>query len=325
MNWRFYLRIYPIFTFLFLSSCEILASSNDTVKSEPISTPAMATQLSSPEIEEYITETSPPSEINVPPQAEVTLNLGDQNNMSLIGTEEFWDSAEFMGDISVPDGSLFRPDEPFVKTWRIRNNGETTWSQKYALVFNKGSLMNGPPVIQLSEEVRPGQIVEISAHLIAPREPGNYRGYWNLRSESGQNFGTGGNADQAFWVDVTISASAPSESTQATGVQENPFSDVSLFVDDSTIISACPHTFTFSASITLTRSTMVTYNLEAGNLVSGLEIKLPPPTTANFDAGEHTLFYKLGFHHDLNGWARLHILSPDETFSNQVNFSLTCQ
>ena len=112
----------------------------------------MATQLSSPEIEEYITETSPPSEINVPPQAEVTLNLGDQNNMSLIGTEEFWDSAEFMGDISVPDGSLFRPDEPFIKTWRIRNNGETTWSQKYALVFNKGTLMNGPPVIQLSEE-----------------------------------------------------------------------------------------------------------------------------------------------------------------------------
>jgi hypothetical protein len=43
------------------------------------------------------------------------------------------DKADYVADITIPDGTNLAPGETFVKTWRIVNSGTSTWTgrQKY--------------------------------------------------------------------------------------------------------------------------------------------------------------------------------------------------
>ncbi len=110
----------------------------------------------------------------------------------------------FVGDVSVPDGSVFAPSTAFTKTWRLKNLGTCTWTTAYALVFSSGSAMGGPAAINLLSSVAPGQMMDISVNLTAPAAAGRYRGYWMLQNPSGVKFGYGPQANKAFWVDITV-------------------------------------------------------------------------------------------------------------------------
>ena len=45
------------------------------------------------------------------------------------------DSAQFVSDLSIPDGSSVAPGAAFTKTWRLLNNGTCTWGPSYNLVW----------------------------------------------------------------------------------------------------------------------------------------------------------------------------------------------
>lgn len=112
--------------------------------------------------------------------------------------------AKFIKDVTVPDGTEFRPGESFTKTWRLQNIGSCTWTADYALVFANGNAMDGPASQKLNTTVRPGETVDISVNLKAPTNPGDYTGNWKLRSADGVVFGLGRNADQPFWVKIKV-------------------------------------------------------------------------------------------------------------------------
>jgi len=96
------------------------------------------------------------------------------------------------------------PGQSFVKTWQIKNIGSCTWTQDYALVFTQGDRMSGPEFQKLGVTVKPGQVLEISLVLQAPREPAQYAGYWLLRNEAGVLFGGGSDAFQPFLVQARV-------------------------------------------------------------------------------------------------------------------------
>jgi hypothetical protein len=96
----------------------------------------------------------------------------------------------------------------FVKIWRIRNAGTCSWTPSYALVFTSGDAMSGPSVVALTENVDPGESVDLAVTLTAPNRDGDYRGYWKLRNASGALFGIGAQADTAFWVDIRVGGPA---------------------------------------------------------------------------------------------------------------------
>ena len=116
------------------------------------------------------------------------------------------DAANFIADVTVPDGAIFLPNEKFTKTWRIKNIGSCTWTSSYSLVFDKGDAMSGSATQAFSDIVVPGQTVDVSVNLMAPSSPGKYKGYWKLRNSSGEIFGvpleygTGG----AFFVEIEV-------------------------------------------------------------------------------------------------------------------------
>lgn len=115
--------------------------------------------------------------------------------------------AQFVADITIPDGTVLAPNTTFTKTWRLKNIGACTWSPSYSVVFVKGNAMNAPAAVNLPGYVAPGQVVDVSVKMVAPSSEGSYRGYWKMRDASGVLFGTG-RTDTTFYVDIRVSAPA---------------------------------------------------------------------------------------------------------------------
>jgi hypothetical protein len=117
------------------------------------------------------------------------------------------DLAQFVKDVTVPDGSVYAPNATFTKTWRLQNAGTCTWSG-YSLVFDSGDSMSGTSPTPIGT-VSPGQQVDLSLNLTAPSTNGSYRGYWRIRNASGVLIPVlGGTNGQSFFVDIKVAVSS---------------------------------------------------------------------------------------------------------------------
>jgi hypothetical protein len=114
------------------------------------------------------------------------------------------DWAQYVKDVTVPDGTIFSPGVEFTKIWRMRNIGSCTWTPYYSLLCTSGNRMQGRSFTPLPGVVYPGESVDIAVDLVAPFEPGRYRGYWMLSNPYGQVFGIGENTQKPFWVDIQV-------------------------------------------------------------------------------------------------------------------------
>jgi hypothetical protein len=117
------------------------------------------------------------------------------------------DRAQFISDVTVPDGTTFQPSATFSKTWRLKNVGTCTWTN-YSLIFDSGEKMSGPDSATIPTSVAPGQTVDITISLTAPATAGTYRGYWKLKNSSGVPFGIGSAGTKSFWVEIKVSGTA---------------------------------------------------------------------------------------------------------------------
>jgi hypothetical protein len=254
-------------------------------------------------------------------QASPTANLTPALSPVAGGT----DKAEFVLDVSVPDGTLFAPGESFTKTWRLKNTGSATWTPAYTLAYMSGNQMGAAATAPLPKNVPPGETVDISVSMKAPDQAGNYFGFWMLRNASQKNFGVGPNYDQPVYVEINVQAGGGSRTPSVTltpGTSGNMVTDVGIAVDNAAFEGSCPHTFNFIAKFTLTRPATVTYSLEAE---TGFPLDLPAPVTGGLDAGTYTLSYALEFSAGVNGWARFHVTAPEDVASEKANFTLKCQ
>lgn len=145
------------------------------------------------EEEEQATDPPPATETETPPTTEPTETPIPCN------------AAEFVKDITVPDGKKFDPGAAFTKTWRLKNAGSCAWTSGYDLVFSGGDAMSGPGAQQLtSEPIEPGETIDVSVDLNAPASAGIYRGNWELRDPSDVNFGIENSSTGVFWVEIEV-------------------------------------------------------------------------------------------------------------------------
>lgn len=110
--------------------------------------------------------------------------------------------ARHVADVTIPDGTELPANTPFIKTWRIRNEGPA-WPIGSQLLFvsHKGDNLNGPERVVVKGEVLPGQEVEVSVPLITPSEPGRYVGYYRMVTPDNIKFG------QRVWVSFVVNPS----------------------------------------------------------------------------------------------------------------------
>lgn len=163
------------------------------------------------------------------------------------------DSARFMADVTVPDGTQYRPGEAFVKTWRFKNTGSCTWNTSYALVFDAGDAMGGPASLPLPGTVAPGQEIDLSVSLTAPAKQGKYRGYWRLRNAMGEMLPIEkGYNGRSFFVEIEVKESASNNETVKFAV-----TSVSFNTEHSG--SCAAGNYTVTATITVNKAGQVTY------------------------------------------------------------------
>jgi hypothetical protein len=123
------------------------------------------------------------------------------------------DKAQFVRDVTIPDGTIVSPGATIVKTWQLKNVGSCTWTTAYSLVFSHGQQMGPsgsvPSPVALPNSVAPGQTVDLTVQLIAPAAPGSYQADFQLRSASGSVFGVGSSGRGTFWVKITVPPATP--------------------------------------------------------------------------------------------------------------------
>jgi hypothetical protein len=101
-------------------------------------------------------------------------------------------SARFVEDVTVPDDTLYNSGVRFVKTWRMRNDGECKWEPGTTWVWISGDLLGAQSPVEV-ELADPGRIVDVSVEMVAPAFPGTHNSYWRLQRPNGDFFG-----DQAY-------------------------------------------------------------------------------------------------------------------------------
>src|SRR5918996_1946190 len=118
------------------------------------------------------------------------------------------DRAQFVADVTVPDGMSFSPGATFTKTWRLRNIGTCTWTKSYTMVFDSGTQMGTTASVPFTQDVPPGGTINLSVDMTAPSTAGHYIGYWKFKNASGTVFGIGVGANRPWWVEINVTGTA---------------------------------------------------------------------------------------------------------------------
>ncbi len=121
------------------------------------------------------------------------------------------DNAKWLADVTIPDYSLVAPSTSFVKTWTIQNTGTTTWTKDYKLIYLDGLVgENNAVSFNLTKNVAPGEIVDVSANFKSPAANGVYSSFWKMYSASGYVFG------ELLTMYITVGTNTLTPTTSAT-------------------------------------------------------------------------------------------------------------
>lgn len=107
-------------------------------------------------------------------------------------------NSTYLKDITIQDGTVLMPGEPFKKIWRLKNNGICAWHENYSLIFVSGYAMEGEATT-INQYVARGKEAKITVNLIAPETEGTYTGYWILSDGEGKVFG------ETIYVQIIVS------------------------------------------------------------------------------------------------------------------------
>ena len=197
-----------IIIILILSACNLPSSA--TEEPNAVFTAAALT------VQAQLTQPVPFSTPTLPPTLPSPLSTNTVSALPTLAAPTFppavsataaCDQAQFVRDVTIPDGTTYAPGASFTKIWRLKNAGTCTWSG-YSLVFDSGDQMNGTSPTAIGT-VTPGQEVDISVTLTAPATPDSYRGYWRIRNASGVLIPVlGGTQGKSFFVDIKVVVSS---------------------------------------------------------------------------------------------------------------------
>jgi hypothetical protein len=281
-----------------LSACNLPASRPAANNAAAVLTAAAQT------VEANLTQAA----INNPPGQPVTATSDTQPALTtgapvngatpLATATQDCDDADFVADISIPDGTLLAKNEAFTKTWRLKNTGTCSWTPSYTIVFNSGDSMSGPTAQALTGTVNPGQTVDISINLKAPSSNGNYEGWWGLRNTAGVMFAQ-------FYVDIKVGGGGDSPAKFAV-------TSVNL-----TVSGGCGN-FQITAAITVNGPGEVTYKWKRSD--NATDTNTHPPVVFSV-AGTQSVSTNWSTTNPGAKWMDIYIDDPNHQQFGRANFS----
>jgi hypothetical protein len=121
--------------------------------------------------------------------------------------------ATFVADVTIPDNTVIPPGTSFVKTWKLRNDGNCAWGPGTtvdSMMFVGGTMMGNAGPVPLTSQVLPGQSANLSVTLTAPTAAGAYRSDWKLHRTNGALFGVGASS-VPFYVQIKVNSGSTAE------------------------------------------------------------------------------------------------------------------
>ena len=140
---------------------------------------------------------------------EAPVRLKPDDNATPVAHGSVGDDAIYAGDISVPDGTAFKPGQRFTKTWRIKNIGTNTWGTGYTWHFEAGHQLSSILSVGVPPTA-PGGIATVAVTMSAPAAKGDYISFWQMVNPQGQLFG------HQAWVRIVVSGAASPSATTTT-------------------------------------------------------------------------------------------------------------
>jgi hypothetical protein len=304
-----------LFLALVLSACNLPGGTEEPPSAGAVLTAAAQTVEANLTQSAVLNTATPqviaPTSTTAPPTITLAVSPTTGSSASAPTSTQDCDDAEFVTDVTIPDGTVLDPDEDFTKTWRLKNTGTCSWTPSYAVVFSNGDSMSGPATQALTGNVNPGQTMDISVNLKAPGSSGEYTGYWKLRNAAGVMFAT-------FYVDIKVSGGGPFAVTS-----------VNTTVNPSSYSGPCTDPggyridFTFSADITTNAAGTVTYKWERSDNANAPEESITFNSAGTktvtstwsrwFDPGDNA-----------TGWKRVYINNPNHQGFSQASFTVNC-
>ncbi len=256
-----------------------------------------------------------------PPVLQPTLTTVPADQLtSVVSPKDCTDVIGKVTDKNFPDDSQVDAGQTLMKTWEIANAGTCPWTAGYQIVFIAEEQLGGISPMPLGAVVNPGETTEINIQFTVPDTAGRHRSMWMLKNPQGKVFGSGEKADQPFWVQV-IGANLP----QAQPAQVSGAGTATLQANPSIYNGVCPVSLQLSGTITLNNPGNSTYKLEMGSDDPSYKFSLPDAENHEFVAGEAlNVSWPILLSRTVNGWARLHVSSGADFYSDKYAFMITC-
>jgi len=116
-------------------------------------------------------------------------------------------SAQFLEDLTIPDGSVVAPGTMLDKRWSVQNSGSCDWGPGYNLVRLGADPLSGSDELALYP-ARAGTAAVWQVVLEAPMDPGDYLSRWQARTPTGSLFG-----DEVFLL-ISVELPTPTPSPE---------------------------------------------------------------------------------------------------------------
>ncbi len=101
------------------------------------------------------------------------------------------------------DGTVYAGGKLFDASWSMLNSGTCKWDEGFSFAFKSGDRMQGEDVVltknmSATNFTAPGHSQAFVIPMQAPRAPGEYKGFWQMKSDAGVWFGS------LVWVDIIV-------------------------------------------------------------------------------------------------------------------------
>lgn len=265
---------------LVLSACGPNATAQPTQNVGAIQTAAVQTVQAQPKP----LETAIPVPATITPIAATSTALVPATATVKAETVVACNAAQFIRDVTVPDGTVFKPEEFFTKTWELKNVGTCTWSGNYLVVADSGDGMTQVPQQLLSAvankgTVAPGETVDISIPMQASNMDGAYKTYWRLQNDAGNVIPiSNGISGKFFSVEIKVSTgdSSPDITNVSTRIEQQ---------QGSGAVCAANTTYFVYVDITASRATTAAYRIdltdESGQVADGIFASFASPEVSD--------------------------------------------
>lgn len=107
-----------------------------------------------------------------------------KDTVKIVADQE--DNTVFIKDVTIPDGSSVPVNTTFEKIWRVKNNGNVVWTDRYLkrMTLPSNLLCSSPAMVPIPETL-PGETVDISVTFTSPHLPGSCRTDWKAADQHG--------------------------------------------------------------------------------------------------------------------------------------------